>query len=397
MNFVGSVRKEGTKWYYVIELGKDAKGKRKQKKKRGFKTKKDAQAALTKALHELNSGTYIEPSKEMMGGYLIHWLEAKKPRIKESTYRTYNDNLKAHLIPEFENMPISNLNPLHVQQFYSKLLNEKGLSNNTVRKIHAMLVNALERAVRFDMIVKNVATLVDPPKATNAEMEVWDVDEVLAFLDAAKESHLYMVYTIAINTGMRQGEILGLSWDGVNLDKKIIYVMQTLSNDGKNLNSTTKTAAGKRAISIHDELVSELRLHRLEQKKHRMQLGEMYTDMNLVNPTSFGTPVSPSNLRRNFKIYIKKANVKNIRFHDLRHTHATLLLKQNVNAKIVSERLGHADTRMTLDRYSHLLPNMQSDTAQQFGELLYGTKSNPTQTGDHDEINEPLQKYVTNW
>lgn len=387
MNYSGSVRKEASKWYYVIEFGRDSNGKRKQKKKRGFKTKKEAQAALTKALHELNTRTYIEPSTQKFGEYLEQWLEYKKTSVADSTYKTYYGNLKAHILPEFENIPMGNLKPLHIQQFYIKLLNEKQLNHNTVRKIHTMLVNALERAVKFDMVWKNVAKLVDPPKETKAVMEVWDVNEVRTFLNVAKESHLFMVYLIAINTGMRQGEILGLSWDGVNLDDGIIYVKQTLSNDGQTLKAATKTAAGMRTIAIPDELVTELKRHKLEQKKHRLKMGTLYTDMNLVCATTVGTPVIASNLRRNFNIFIKKANVKKIRFHDIRHTHATLLLKQGVHPKIVSERLGHADTRMTLDRYSHLLPNMQKETAQKFGELLYGREDNNKHLSDQNKVN----------
>ncbi|MFL0363158.1 tyrosine-type recombinase/integrase [Pseudobacillus sp. 179-B 2D1 NHS] len=396
MSYSGSVRKEGSKWYYVIEQGKDSNGKRKQKKKRGFKTQKEAKAALTKALHELNTGTYIEPSSQKLGEYLIQWLDFKKTSVAESTYKTYYYNLRTHILPELENITLANLKPMHIQQFYAKLLNEKHLNHNTVRKVHTMLVNALERAVKFDMVLKNAAKLVDPPKESKSEMEVWDVDEVLTFLETAKESHLYMVYLIAINTGMRQGEILGLSWEGVNLDDGVIYVKQTLSNDGKTLKATTKTAAGMRTVAIPDELIAELKRHKLEQKKHRLRVGSLYTDMNLVNATEVGTPINPSNLRRNFKIFIKKAGVKNIRFHDLRHTHATLLLKQGVHPKIVSERLGHADTRMTLDRYSHLLPNMQKETAKRFGELLFGQKDQ-SHISDQNEIKETLEAYVTNW
>ncbi|MEH7094055.1 tyrosine-type recombinase/integrase [Neobacillus vireti] len=396
MNYSGSVRKEASKWYYVIELGKDSKGKRKQKKKRGFKTKKEAQAALTKALHELNSGIYIEPSNQKLGEFLEEWLNYKKTKIADSSYSTYYINLKTHILPEFENMPLANLKPLHIQHFYTMLLNEKKLHHNTVRKIHTMLVNALDRAVKFDMVVKNAAKLVDPPKESKAEMKVWSVDEVHSFLDAAKDSPFFMVYNIAINTGMRQGEILGLSWDCVNFEDNLLSVKQTLGHDGKTLKSTTKTAAGMRSIAIPEELVEELKRHKLEQKKQRLRLGSIYTDMNFVNASEVGTPINPSNLRRNFNSLIKKANAEKIRFHDLRHTHATLLLQQGVHPKIVSERLGHADTRMTLDRYSHLLPNMQRETAQKFGELLYRRKDHLPNC-DQNKINESQLEYVTNW
>ncbi|MDQ1147048.1 integrase [Bacillus sp. SORGH_AS 510] len=395
MTYTGSVRKEGSKWYYVIEMGKDNNGKRKQKKKRGFQTKKDAQASLTKALHELNSGTYIEPSTQKLGEFLVDWLNYKKAMVAESTYSTYYINLKTHILPELNNMPLSNLKPLHIQQFYSKLLNEKKLHHNTVRKIHTMLVNALDRAVKFDMVAKNAAKLVEPPKESNAEMKVWDVGEVRSFLKAAKDSPFSMVYLIAINTGMRQGEILGLTWESVNLEDNILSVKQTLGHDGKTLKSTTKTAAGMRSIAMPTELAKELRHHKLEQKKQRLKMGTFYTDLNLVVASEVGTPINPSNLRRNFNNLIKKANLERIRFHDLRHTHATLLLKQGVHPKIVSERLGHADTRMTLDRYSHLLPNMQNETAQKFGELLYG-RQDIVPPIDQNKIKEPEKKYVTN-
>lgn len=379
MNYSGSTRKEGSKWYYVIELGKDSNGKRMQKKKRGFKTQKEAKAALNKALHELNTGTYIEPSTQKTGEYLTEWLEFKKTTVGETTYTTYYYNLSKHILPELENITLANLKPLHIQRLYAKLLNEKKLNPNTVRKVHTMLVNALERAVKFDMVIKNVAKLVDPPKESKSTMGVWDVDETLTFLEDAKDSHFYLVYLIAIHTGMRQGEILGLSWDGINLEQGIIYVKQTLSNDGKKLRASTKTAAGMRTIAIPDELVTELKRHNINQKKHRLQAGTLYADFNLVNTTEIGTPINPSNLRRNFNIFIEKAKVRKIRFHDLRHTHATLLLKGGINPKIVCERLGHADLRMTLERYSHVLPNMQKDTAEKFSELLYGKKHKPAQ------------------
>jgi integrase len=374
MQYTGSTGKESSKWYYVIELGKDSNGKRKQKKKRGFKTQKEAKVALNKGLHELNSGTYIEPSTQKTGEYLTEWLKDKKGAVVDSTYNTYYYNLTNHILPELENITLANLKPMHIQRLYSKLLHEKNLSHNTVRKVHMILVNALERAVKFEMVLKNAAKLVEPPKETKSKMDVWDVDEALLFLETAKNSHLFLVYMIGIHTGMRQGEILGLSWDAVNLDQGVISVKQTLSNGGKTLKPTTKTLAGMRTIAIPYELIEELKRLKHEQNKKKLQVGADYFNFNLVNATELGTPINPSNLRRNFNIFIKKSGVKRIRFHDLRHTHATMLLKGGINPKIVSERLGHADMRMTLDRYSHVLPNMQKATAQKFSEILYGNK-----------------------
>lgn len=395
MNYTGSVRKDGTKWYYVIELGKDLNGKRKQKKKRGFKTQKEAKASLNKALHELNTGTYIQPSNVLLGDFMKDWLQYKKSNVAESSFETYYYNLKNHINPGLGNIPLSKLKAQDVQKFYQQLLSEKRLNHNTVRKIHSMLGNALDRAVKYEMINKNVVKLVESPKETKSEMKVWDLDQVKTFLAYSVESHLYIVYFIAINTGMRQGEILGLSWDSVDLENNIISVRQTLSNYGKSIKATTKTSAGMRTITVPQELSNELKKHKLEQMKRRLMMGTLYQDMNLVNASELGTPINPSNLRRNFNIFIKKAGLPKIRFHDLRHTHATLLLKEEVNPKIVSERLGHADTRMTLDRYSHVLPNMQKETATKFGELLYGSKSLKN-VDESKGIKESFFPYVTN-
>ncbi|WP_230321277.1 tyrosine-type recombinase/integrase [Planococcus salinarum] len=369
MQYSGSVRKEGRKWYYTIELGKDNSGKRKQKKKRGFKTKKEAQIALSHALSQMNSGIYVEPSNQLSEVYLRQWLEFKKSVIASSTYNTYKINLEKHIIPAIGTFPISKITPSQIQKFYQLLINEKQMNHNTIRKIHSILVNSFDRAVKYELIAKNPAKLVEAPREMKNEVTVWDLDEVWKFLNVAKDSPYYMVYLIALNTGMRQGEILGLSWNEVDFESKQIKVTQTLRNDGKVINPTTKTAAGRRSIAVPEELTIALkRFKTLENTEEN----EYINKENLVLPSEAGSPINPSNLRRNFMSLINRAGVKKIRFHDLRHTHATLLLMQGVHPKIVSERLGHADTRMTLDRYSHLLPSMQKETAQKFGELLYG-------------------------
>jgi integrase len=392
MSAAGSVRKDGTSWYYVIELGKGLDGKRKQKKKRGFKTKKEAQKALNEAIHALNTGTYIEPSKMLLGEYLEDWLENKRIQVKESTYKKYYWIINSHLNPIIGDIALSDLKPIHVQQFLLTLSNDKGLSSENIRKVHSVLSSALKQAVKLELIFKNVAALIEPPRATKSEMKVWDLEEVQQFLNNAQSNRYYIAYLIALTTGMRQGEILALTWKDIDFDNAVLQVRQTLSHDGKKINQHTKTAAGTRTIALPEELLVELKKHRVQQAKEKLLAGSLYEDLNLIVCTNVGTPLNPRNLLRNFYGQTDKAGLERIRFHDLRHTHATLLLKQGVHPKIVAERLGHADTRITMDRYSHLLPNMQRDTAQQFGRMLFGGN----EKGDQNIVKEHKTSNVTN-
>lgn len=379
MNYSGNVRKDNetkkSSWMYVVEMGKHSNGKRKQSRNRGFKTKKEAQAALTKKIHELNSGTYVEPSKEPLSDYLARWIENKKPHINASTYDNYECNLKNHILPELGGSSLYEVRASHIEDFYSKLLSEKQLSPSTVKKIHSMLSNAFEKAVKHELIVKNPVRLVEVPKEIPIEMEVWTAKEVRTFLHYANSSPFHIVYAVAIDTGMRMGEILGLPWKNVDLEHQQIHVNQKLAKDGKTIEHFLKTKTGKRTIEISPELNEKLRKHQLTQRERQLKYGHTLPDHGLINTTTIGTPIHSSNLRRDFNKLIQQAKLKKIRFHDLRHTHATLLLSQNAHMKVVSERLGHTSTRMTIDRYSHLLPNMQRETTRQFAKMLYSDVS----------------------
>lgn len=368
----GSVKKNGSTWYYILELGKDLNGKRKQKKKRGFKTKKEAQNALIEVENELLKGTYIEPTKLILSEYMKEWLEDKKTKVRPSTHQTYKWLVEKHIIPAIGHFEMVKLTPLIIQQLYNRMINENVLSDENIQKIHTLINDALKRAERWGMITKNVAALVDRPKASKKEIHVWDIDEVKTFLSYAESERLYPAFHLALTTGMRQGEILGLRWKDVNFHEHSLHILQTLSHDGKTLSIGTKTRAGMRRIDLPAETVDVLQNHKKLIEQEKEDADDIYQNNDLVICTTIGTPVSPSNLSRTYRAIIKRSGLSPIRFHDLRHTHATLLLKQGVNPKIVAERLGHADIRITLDTYSHLLPSMQKETARNFGKMLFG-------------------------
>jgi integrase len=361
------------KWYFILTHGKKEDGKPRQFKKRGFKTKQEAHKAMLELEQSLTLGTYIQPNKILYKEYLLErFLEDKMTKVKKQTLNTYRWIVEKHIIPAIGDVELTKLNPMIIQGLYNKLTKEKALSDENIQKVHTLINDSLKKAERWGLIARNPAALVDRPKAVKKEITVWNVEEVRQFLKYAKKSgRYYIAFLLALTTGMRQGEILGLRWKDVDFENGCVRITQTLSSDGKELLPYTKTRSGSRTIDLPEETVAVLKKHWLFIRGER-EVVRSYKNLDLVVCTEFGTPTHKSNIRRVFKSIIKKADIPKIRFHDMRHTHATLLLLQGVNPKIVSERLGHADVRITLDTYSHLLPSMQKDTAIKFGEMLFG-------------------------
>ncbi|MEC1697730.1 site-specific integrase [Schinkia azotoformans] len=367
------VRKEGNTWYYYIDLGRDQNGKRMIKKKRGFKSEKEAKKALTEIMYEIDKGTYVEPSTLLFRDFLNQWLEHKEKikKLKSTSLFQLRTLTRTHISPALGHIKLSDLNQLHIQSFLNDSI-DKGLSDVTVQRFYTMINDALKYAVKFGLLSKNVCEFIERPAIEKKQMNFWNVDEVKQFLSVAKDERNYIVFHLALTTGMRQCEILGLTWDNVDLKKGLIYVRQQLLRNTKKF-STLKTKASNRNIAISDETIAILKSHKKRIAEERLMSDSNYTEMNLVCPTSNGTPYLTGNITKIFKRLIKKADVKEIRFHDLRHSFASLLLThQNTNPKIIAEMLGHSNVRTTLDTYSHLSPNLQQETVKQFGNMLFG-------------------------
>lgn len=366
-----TVKKDGNSWYYVLTHGKKANGKPIQYKKRGFKTKQEALKALTELEHSLLKGTYIKPTKTTYQEYMVEqWLEDKQTRVKKQTLETYRWIVERHILPSLGHVELSQLTPMMIQQLYNQLTKEKVLSDENIQKVHTLINDSLKKAERWGLISKNPAALVDRPKATKKEIKVWNLEEVKLFLKNADINNRYFIAPLlGLTTGMRIGEILGLRWKDVDLENGCLRITQTLSSDGKDLMPYTKTTSGMRTIDLPPETTSYLVIHKKRIKKERKS--PLYHDLDLVVCSEVGTPTNKSNIRRFFNAQIERVGLPKIRFHDTRPTHATLLLLQGVNPKIVSERLGHADVRISLDTYSHLLPSMQRETAVMFGRMLF--------------------------
>ncbi|WP_077298740.1 tyrosine-type recombinase/integrase [Virgibacillus pantothenticus] len=260
---------------------------------------------------------------------------------------------------------VHELNARQVQRFYDSLLDNK-LSERSVHHIHRILSNALDYGAKLGDINKNVAKAAEPARVRKKEMEYWPIESLWKFINDTRNEKFFIAWYIASFTGMRQGEVLGLKWDCVDFSNKMIYVKRSLKRSEENNYhiADLKNNSSYRSISISGSDIFELKKHLNEQKRIRMNAGDSYLDNNLVVTAGIGTHVLPSNLGRAFRRAIKRSKLNKIRFHDLRHTHASMLFALGVHPKIVQERLGHSSIQVTLDTYSHMLPNMQEPVAE---------------------------------
>src|SRR5215218_8514014 len=337
------------------------------------KTRQEVAAKLSKALADRESGLTFDADNMPVGEYLARWLSnSVRGTVRVSTFERHEQIIRAHLAPAFGRMKLKTLTPAHVRSLHREKL-EEGLAPATVRKIHSTLHKALSQAVSDGMVPRNAAD-VKAPRPTPEEMRPLSKAEARAFLEAARETgdRFEALYVLAIATGLRRGELLGLRWDDVDLKLGTLRVGRALVREGgRHVLGETKTRRGRRQINLTPRTVNALKTHRKNQLEEKMKLAGLYKDHGLIFSSGVGTPVNPENLvKRSFKPLLKKAGLPEIRFHDLRHTCATLLLGRGVHPKLVQELLGHATIAMTLDTYSHYLPSMGDQASGAMGEAL---------------------------
>src|SRR5215212_10030441 len=320
------------------------------------KTRAVVAEKLTKAMADRDSGLIFDAGKVTVGNYLDRWLaDSVKGTVRTSTYERHEEIVRLHIKPSLGRVGLKKLTPAHVRGLYNEKL-DSGLAPATVRKIHSTLHKALSQAVSDGIVPRNAAHM-KAPRPTPEEMRPLSEGEARAFLDAATQSgeRFAALYVLAITTGLRRGELLGLRWDDVDLERGTLRVGRALVREGgRHTLGETKSRRGRRQVNLTARTVSALKAHRKRQLQERIKLTGLYEDRGLIFATSVGTPVNPENLvKRSFKPLLKGTGLPEIRFHDLRHTCATLLLGRGVHPKLVQELLGHANIAMTLDTYSH--------------------------------------------
>lgn len=376
--------KRGTSWMVVYYLGYDETGRKRYTTKRGFRTKKEAEQYLAEVTKALNEGTHVEPSRQTVESYLRSWLSDKQTQVRPGTWRSYRWLVEYHIIPHIGHVQLGKLRPSHLQRLYTEMqAGNEPLSKQSVLNAHRILHQALDRAVKWGHIPRNVADAVEPPKPQRQEMRVWSEEELNRFLEAARNSRYHIAFVLLAATGMRVGELLALRWDAVDLDAGIVRVLRSYSYTGKGYKlEEPKTESGRRPIDLPASVVEELRRHRARQAEDRLKAGPLWDDHGLVICTALGRPVLQHNLRTLFMRLVRIAGVPRIRLHDLRHTHATILLKRGVHPKVVQERLGHSDITVTLNTYSHVVPGLQAAAAKAI-DSIFATQ--PKNVSGHED------------
>lgn len=337
------------------------------------KTRAAVAEKLSKAIAARSSGFVSDIGNRTLGAYLDRWLaDSLRGTVRASTCERHEINVRVHINPSLGNVRLKGLTPAHVRGLHREKL-DSGLASATVRKIHSTLHKALSQAVSDGLIPRNAAD-VKAPRPAPKEMRPLSEGEACTFLDVARASgdRFEPLYVLAITTGLRRGELLGLRWEDVDLERGTLRVGRSLvREEGRHTVGETKTRRGRRQVNLTPRTVNALKAHRKRQLEERMRLAETYKDHGLVFSTSIGTPVNPENLvNRSFKPLLEKAGLPKIRFHNLRHTCATLLLGRGVHPKFVQELLGHATIAITLDTYSHYLPSMGDQAARAMGDAL---------------------------
>ena len=335
------------------------------------KTRKEVQEKLKTALHEQQQGTLITVPRQTVEQFLRYWLEdVHKPRIRVRTYVRYEGMLRLHFIPVLGHLQLLKLSPQHIQALYAQKLKE-GLSANTVNVLHAILHKAFDHAVRLNLLPRNLCDVVSPPRTEEHEIQSLSLEQVQQLLTAAKDHHLEALFVLALMTGMRRGELLALKWQDVNFAESTLYVRRAfIEVTGRGIIETEpKTAKGRRSIHLPPLAIEALKKHRAHQGEVRRQ-AEIWQERDLIFCTSRGTPFIATYVHGVFKALLKKANLPDMRFHDLRHSAATLLLGMGTHPKVVQELLGHSQISMTMDIYSHVMPTMQKDAMTKLNEAL---------------------------
>lgn len=393
----------GKTWYTVrIESPDPLTGKRNRVTVGTFSTKREAEKAEARALTEREIGTLLIPDKTTVTELLTAWLDAKRGEVTAQSLRDYEIVVDKHIKPALGDIKVQKLSAARLQAQYAAWTAD-GMSARMVRGCHMRLSQALKMAVRFGIVGSNICDSVSPPKLGKAKADVWNQQEAAAFLHAAmnrpvlnrggdtgkhKPDELSPLWHLLLLEGMRRGEALGLRWRDVNLERGTAHIVQTvMHNKAKRLEgddttsrtliqNRTKTGAGARSVRLTARTLAAIREHRDRQAFIRKAAGDAWQDHDLIICTSKGTPINPANVQRSFNAIVSAATspdgspLRKIRVHDLRHTSATLLLLGGTPAKVVSERLGHASIGITLDLYSHVLPDMQQDAATAMDSIL---------------------------
>ncbi|MCS3896449.1 integrase [Bradyrhizobium japonicum USDA 38] len=370
----GHVRERGAgRWYAVIDTRDPKTGERKRKwhSLPNCSGKRQAQIKCAQIISDIKGGTYVEPSKVTVGEFLDRWLGHIKSQVTPKSHERYSGLVKQNIKPAIGGSQLTKLRPVQISDAYTAALTtgrkdgkEGGLSARTVGHMHRVLKQALSQAVKWELMTRNPADAVDPPKVEWKPVSTYDLPQTAEIIEATRGKAIFMPVLLAALCGLRRGEICALRWRHVDLDAAQLSVVESLEQTKSGLRFKSPKSGKGRTVALSETILNELRSHRSQRAQDLLKLGRRLTDDDFVVGNPVGTQMSPIYVSQQWRYAIAKTRLAKLRFHDLRHAHATHLLANGVHPKVASERLGHSRVGITLDLYSHVIPGMQEDAAK---------------------------------
>lgn len=374
----GTIRKRSDgRWEARYSVGFDPKtGKQIQRSIYG-KTQKEVRQKLARVTTELDEGTYLEPVKDTLAEWLDTWLSTYVAySVKPYTLASYQGTCERHIKPALGRIKLSNLTAPQIQRFYNELLTEKKLSPKTVKNVHGVLHKALEQAVKLDMIRFNPTESCDLPKSSRKEIKPMEQEDITNFLQAICGNKYEAVYRVTLFTGMREGEVLGLTWDCVDFERNTIFVNKQLQKTTKvgGIYTLAPTKNGRsRVITVAPSVMEVLKQQKSQQLQMQLLAGEMWDNpWNLVFTNEMGGHLCHFTVYKHFKNIVKEMGLESKRFHDLRHSYAVAAIESGDDIKTVQSNLGHATASFTLDVYGHVSQKMKQQSADRMEAFIQG-------------------------
>ena len=357
-------------WAIVLDMRDPETGKR-TRKWHSFKgTKREAQIETSRLISAISGGAYIELAKITVAQFLDRWLEDVKTRVSPKTHERYGEIVRKNLNPLLGAVVLTKLRPMQISEAYAKALSggrrdgKGGLSHSTVRYMHVILKAAMGQAVRWQMLARNPVDAVDPPKIERSAMNTYDLAQTADLIDATRGTRMTITVILAVLCGLRRGEIAALRWRNINLDAAQLAVTESAEQTRAGVRYKQPKSGKGRTVALSARVVNELRSRRVQQAEELLMLGIPLADDAFVVAQADGSPLQPRTITHQWHLLLSKHKaLPRIRFHDLRHAHATHMLSSGVHPKIASERLGHSTVGITMDLYSHVMPGMQEDAA----------------------------------
>jgi integrase len=373
----GSLIERGPgRWAIILDAHDPKTGKRRRRWHTFHGTKREAQIERARLIAGRADGTYIDPTRITVAAFLDRWLEHMRGQVSPRSHERYAELARKNIVPLLGTVALVKLQPAMISQAYAKALasgrrdGQGGLSPRTVTHMHRVLRQALQQAIGWQMLARNPADLVKPPRIERQQMRTLDADGTIELIEAARDTNLFMPIALAVLCGLRRGEVVALRWRSIDLERGQLSVVASAEQTEEGVREKETKTGKSRTVALPALLMDELRAHRHRQAQELLKLGVRLTDEHHVVTREDGEPLQPRSLTHAFGKFLARRGLQQIRLHDLRHTHATHMLAAGVHPKIAQERLGHSSVSVTIDLYSHVLPGMQAEAVNRVDAVL---------------------------